>query len=466
MSVTDEGKINRGAARIDSPDAAIAAAEELAVRFASDAADRDLDRRLPYGEIDTLARSGLLAITVPAEYCGPDLAPSVVAEVTRILATADPNIAQIPHSHFVYLNLLRLAGSEPLARKHFSAVLEGARIANAQSERGGATIADIATTLRAVPGGGVVPGGGLVLEGEKFYATGSLFADTLAVLARYDGVGADESTDAEEGGAGELLAPGEYVAFIRADAAGVEVIDDWDALGQRTTGSGTVRFSQVAVSVDDVVGRAAVVAEPTGYGAFAQLLHVAIDVGIARGALDAAIEFVRTSSRPWFEAGVARAVDDELLVQRFGELGVDLIAAEATLAAAARAVDRATGYAATSGASGLGAGQPGAGQTGAGQTGAGQPRGGEVDSDAHRHVVAEASIAVAAAKVVADRVANDLSAAVFEVSGTRSAAAGTGLDRFWRNARTHTLHDPVRWKLQHIGRWILRNQYPPVHGVI
>lgn len=415
MSITDESRRSHGAARIDSATQARRVAEELAQRFAATAAARDLDRLLPHAEIDELARSGLLAITVPEAFGGPDLAPSVVADVTRILATADPNIAQIPHSHFVYLNLLRLAAPEALAREQFTQVLDGARIANAQSERGGATIADISTRLVSTADGQ------FVLDGEKFYATGSLFADTLAVLARYEG---------------DALADGEYVAFIPADAAGVEIIDDWDALGQRTTGSGTVRFSGVGVAVDKLVQRSAAVSKPTAYGAFAQLLHVAIDVGIARGALDAAVDFVSTRSRPWFEAGVANAVDDELLVQRFGELGVDLIAAEATLEAAAHAVDRAVGL------------DPAA-------TGA------ETD-----RLVARASIAVAAAKVIADRVANELGAAIFEVSGTRSAAGGSGLDRFWRNARTHTLHDPVRWKIQHIGRWILRDEDPPIHGVI
>ncbi|MGC4933792.1 SfnB family sulfur acquisition oxidoreductase [Gordonia sp. DT30] len=413
------GGIDRGAARLDSAARARAAAHELAARFVVGAAERDAERRLPHTEIDELSASGLLAITVPARFGGVDLAPSVVADVTRILAAADPNIAQIPHSHFVYLNLLRLAAPEELARRHFDAVLRGGRVANAQSERGGKTVADVSTTLSTEGPGR------FRLDGEKFYATGSLFADTLAVLARHD---ADDALDG-----------GEYIAFVPVDTPGVERIDDWNALGQKTTGSGTVRFTGVPVGGGDLVARGPAVSRRTGYGAFAQLLHVAIDVGIARGALDAAVDFVRTSARPWFEAGVERAVDDELLVQRFGELGVELITAEATLDAAGRAVDRATG--------------------------ADEPGESDAEDELHR-TVADASIAVAAAKVVADRVANSVASALFEVSGTRSAASGTGLDRFWRNARTHTLHDPVRWKLQHIGRRVLRGEDPPVHGVI
>ncbi|WP_406267759.1 SfnB family sulfur acquisition oxidoreductase [Nocardia sp. NBC_00881] len=398
--------------RILSVAQAFSVAERLAADFASGAAARDRDRTLPHAEIDRLAASGLLAITVPTFYGGAGSAPSVVAEVVRILATADPNIAQIPHSHFVYLNLLRLAGSAEQRERYFSRVLDGARIANAQSERGGATIAEISTTLRPV-------GDRFRVDGVKYYCTGSLFADLLAVLTRLDD---------PEGHSG--LEPGEYIAYLPASTPGVRIVDDWNGIGQRTTGSGTVSFEGVVVDRGQVVPRAGAVHAPKGYGAFAQLLHAAVDAGIARGALTAATEFVRTRSRPWFEAGVADAVDDPLLIQRFGELSVAVTAAEATLSAAGRSVDAATRT------------QPGADRA------------------------AQASLAVATAKVLADRAANDVSAALFEVGGTRSAAADLNLHHFWRNARTHTLHDPVRWKYQHIGRALLHDTAPPLHGVL
>lgn len=388
---------------------AAAVATQLAADFAVGAAERDRERRLPIDEVARLRASGLLAISVPAVDGGPALPPSAVAEVTAILAAADPNIAQIPHSHFVYLNLLRLAAPESLRRRIDAAVLAGSQIANAQSERGGATVADIATTL-------VPDADGFVLDGDKFYCTGSAFADILAVLARLD--------DAAYG-----FPAGEYVAIVPADSVGVTVEDDWDALGQRTTASGTIRFRDVRVSADSLIPRTSAVSAPSGYGAFAQLLHVAIDVGIAAGALEAGAHFVRTRSRPWFEADVQRAVDDPLVVQRFGELQVTLVAARSALDAAGRAVDRAVA-------------EPG------------------------ERTSADASVAVAAAKVLADRAATEIPSAIFEVAGTRSAVAGGGLDHFWRNGRTHTLHDPVRWKYQHLGRWVLRGENPPLHGVI
>ncbi|WP_063006955.1 SfnB family sulfur acquisition oxidoreductase [Nocardia kruczakiae] len=413
------------AARITSAAQAHETAARLAAQFAVDAARRDSARELPHRELDQLSASGLLAVTVPAEFGGADLAPAQVAEVFRLLAAADPNIAQIPHSHFVYLNLLRLAGTRAQRERYFGRVLAGARIANAQSERTSATIADIGTTVRPVDGEFV--DGEFRIDGTKFYCTGSLFADLLAVLTRLD------DPDGRSG-----LDPGEYIAFLPADTAGVTIVDDWNGIGQRTTGSGTVTFDAVRVSADQLIPRAAAVRAPTGYGAFAQLLHVAIDVGIARGALDAATDFVRTESRPWFEAGVDRASEDPLVIQRIGELAVTVAAAEATFEVAGRTVDRVVA----------------------------QTNSGDLDAETAAALAAEASIAVATAKITSDRAANEVSAALFEVSGTRSAAADLDLDRFWRNARTHTLHDPVRWKYQHIGRAVLNGTPPPLHGVV
>lgn len=399
-----------GAERIISAEQARSVAARLAAEFAPDAARRDRDRELPFTEVDRLAASGLLAATVPAALGGADLAPSELTEVVRLLAVADPNIAQIPHSHFVYVNLLRLAGSETQQRRYLGQVLEGARIANAQSERGGATVAEIATTLQPVDGGR------FRVDGIKYYCTGSLFADLLAVLTRLD------DPDGRSG-----LPPGQYIVYLPVDTTGVEIIDDWSGIGQRTTGSGTVTFDRVMVDRDQLVHRGAAVDAPTAYGAFAQLLHTAIDTGIARGALTAAVDFVRERSRPWFEAGVERAIDDPLVIQRFGELAVTVTAAEAALERAGAAVDSAR----------------------------------------HRpERVGDASIAVASAKVLADRAATEVSSALFEVSGTRSAAAELNLHHFWRNARIHTLHDPVRWKYQHIGRSLLHGTPPPLHGVI
>lgn len=389
-----------------------AVANTLASEFAAGAAERDRLRQLPFREMDAVSASGLLAITVPAEYGGADLAPSVVADVVRILATGDPNIAQIPHSHFVYVNLLRLAGSTAQLKHYSRELLRGARIANAQAERNGPTAADVATTLTPTADG-------FRVDGTKYYCTGSAFADILAVLTSL------EDPDGRSG-----LAAGQYVAFLPADNPQVRILDDWDALGQRTTASGTVVFDGVPVERGQLISRARAVNAPTGYGAFAQLMHAAIDLGIARAALDAAAAFAREHTRPWFEAGVSRAIDDPLLIQRFGELAVTVRAAEAAFEVAGNALDTVLGH----------------------------------EPDADR--AAESSLSVATAKILADRAGNDVSSALFELCGTRSTAVELNLGHFWRNARTHTVHDPIRWKYQHIGRAVLSGTPPPLHSAI
>ncbi|NEA98357.1 SfnB family sulfur acquisition oxidoreductase [Streptomyces sp. SID13726] len=383
---------------------ALAVAASLAEEFRTGAAARDAERRLPRAELDRLSQSGLLAATVPAEHGGADVGALTLAEIFRLLASADASLSQIPQSHFVYANVIRRQGTEEQRKFFFAELLAGCRFGNAQSEAGTKHVQDIRTRLRPRPDGSYR------LDGVKHYSTGALFADWIPVLARAD----DD----------EL-----HVAYVPRDAPGLTVIDDWDGLGQRTTASGTVRLEGVDVPADRVLPHHLTFEGPQLHGAVAQLLHAAIDTGIAGGALAEAAEFVRTKSRPWFESGVETAAEDPLLIQRFGELALQVRASEALLREAARAVDTA---------------------------------GVDLTDD----TAAEASLAVAAAKVQAARAAVEVSSALFEVSGTRAALNSLNLHRHWRDARTHTLHDPTRWKIQHIGRYVLNGTRPPRHGLL
>lgn len=391
--------------RIGSDEEALARTEEVLERIAAGASERDRERRLPVAAIELLSAEGLLAITVPAEFGGAGVSAETLARVLSLLASADPNVAQIPQSHFVYLELVRRLGTSAQQELLFGEVLAGRRLANAQSEAGSKTVADIRTSLRPAAEGG------FVLEGEKFYCTGSLLAHWLTVLAK------DENGRTQ-------------VAIVSPEAEGVSIVDDWKGMGQRTTASGTVELDRVSVPAEMVIPHHRMFERPQVYGARAQLLHTAIDVGIAEGALQEAVEFVRSSSRPWFEAEVERASDDPLLIQRVGELAIGVRAAQALLAEAGRTIDAVQ-------------------REGVDEAGS-----------------ARASIAVATAKAFADRVSVETAGALFELGGTRSAANDLNLHRHWRNARTHTLHDPVRWKLQHIGRYTLNGTFPPQHGQV
>ncbi|NKQ28397.1 SfnB family sulfur acquisition oxidoreductase, partial [Streptomyces galbus] len=357
---------------------ALAVAAGLADVFRAGAARRDAERALPRAELDRLSASGLLAVTVPAEHGGADVRAATLAEVFRLLGAADASLAQIPQSHFVYVNVIRRQGTPEQRKFFFAEVLAGRRFGNAQSEAGTKHVQDIRTRLTPRPDGSYR------LDGVKHYSTGALFADWIPVLARAE----DDAL---------------HVAYVPRDAPGVSVVDDWDGMGQRTTASGTVRLAGVEVPADRVLPHHLTFRGPQLHGAVAQLLHAAIDAGIASGALAEAAAFVRTRSRPWFESGADTAVEDPLLVQRFGELALRVRASEALLKEAARAVDAA--------------------------------RAGLTDDSA-----AEASLAVAAAKVQAAETAVEVASALFEVSGARSALDSLNLHRYWRDARAHTLH--------------------------
>ncbi|MCA6215991.1 SfnB family sulfur acquisition oxidoreductase [Ideonella sp. B7] len=391
--------------RIRNDAEALETARRLAAEFAPDAARRDRERLLPWTELDTFVASGLWAITVPKAFGGPGVSAGTLAEVVARVAEGDSSLAQIPQNHFYALEVLRVGGSEAQQRFFYGEVLAGRRLGNALAEIGHK---DFQRRTRLIP-----DGDGWRIQGRKFYCTGAVYAHWIPTLVV-----------AEEQGQ-----PVQYLAFVPRDAAGVDITDDWDGFGQRVTGSGSVTFDQVRVEADWVVPFQTSFERPTTIGPVAQLLHAAIDMGVARGALAATLPFVREHARPWIDAKVSRAAEDPLLIQQVGETTVKLRAAEALVRRAARFVDAA------------------------------QAAPGE-------RSVAEASIAVAEARALTTTAALDASTRLFELGGTAATLDHRGLDRFWRNGRTHTLHDPVRWKYHAIGNFFLNDRIPPRHGAL
>jgi alkylation response protein AidB-like acyl-CoA dehydrogenase len=190
-----------------------------------------------------------------------------------------------------------------------------------------------------------------------------------------------------------------------------------------------VQFEHVRVEPEWVVPFQVSFEHATTIGPVAQIMHAAIDLGQARGAFEAALQFVRERSRPWIDAKVERAADDPLTIAQFGDLAARLRAAEALLRRAGRFVDTA-------------------------------------QAKATDRSVAEASVAVAEARALTTTVSLDAGSRLFELAGTAATLDGLGLDRFWRNARTHTLHDPVRWKYHAVGNFYLNDKLPPRHGAL
>lgn len=389
---------------ITSPDEALQLAEKFAERLAAGDSERDASRTLPRAEITELAASGLLGANVPRHFGGVDLDARTMGELMATLSAGDASVGQIPQNHFFFVQVLTEAASEDQQDFFAGEVLAGRHFGNALSERGTRTARDFAIGFERRPGGDVR------IDGTKYYATGSPFAPWIPIYAN------DQD--------GKLVA-----AWVPANAPGVTVEDDWAGMGQRTTGSGTVRFDRVLIPEEWVVPLWQVFERPEVFGAFGNYLHAGIDLGIADAALRDGRELIRTLARPRAEFDPPSAYEDPLVIHSFGELALRVRAARALLHEAGDAIDAAR-------------------------------------ADLNSATAAEASIAVAAARAQADTAAVSVASDVFALVGTRGAADALNLHRHWRNARTHTLHDPRRLKIQYIGDHALNGTVPPSTGLV
>ncbi|MFB6328284.1 SfnB family sulfur acquisition oxidoreductase [Pantoea deleyi] len=403
MNLSFASPETRQAAVITRRDQAIQAAHSLAEQAKPGAVERDQQRIYPVDLLNEFTRLGLGSISVPRRFGGGGLDYQTLAEVFRIISASDPSLGQIPQNHFGLIQFILGEGEPEQQETLLQAVVNGHRLGNGGPEKNTRHTRDVQARLS-------VKGDSRFLTGEKFYSTGALFADILVTTALQD----DDRP---------------VMAFIPLPAAGIEIVDDWSGMGQRTTASGTVRLNQVAVDPAWIIPLPSP-EKPTLRGAVSQLIQAAIDAGIAQGALDDALAFVRDHSRPWVDAGVARNADDPYILADIGRISTELSAANALLRRAARVLDAIDPAALTAENS------------------------------------AAASIAVAEAKVLTTEIALRASEKLLEWGGSRATLLQHGLDRHWRNARTHTLHDPVRWKTHAIGNYYLNAVYPARHAWI
>jgi alkylation response protein AidB-like acyl-CoA dehydrogenase len=138
------------------------------------------------------------------------------------------------------------------------------------------------------------------------------------------------------------------------------------------------------------------------------------------------LAFIRERARPFSDSGLERASDEHHVILRVGQLNTRLSALEALLRSVAADIDAAE----------------------------------RVDV-LTPELSTEISIAVAQVKALSAEVSLDISTQMLELCGTSATDEEDGLDRHWRNARTHTLHDPARWKYHHIGNFVLNGTPPP-----
>ena len=379
---------------------AIEVAHRLAEHFAQEASVRDREQRLPLPELDEFSQSGLWGIVIPKAYGGAEVSYSTVSEMITIISAADPSLGQLPQNHIAVLDMIRLCANEEQKRFWFGEILKGMRLGNAFSEKGSKTAGDFDTQIHP-------RGDGYVINGQKFYCSGALLAHLVPVAAT------DENGNT-------------MIAFVERDGQGLRIIDNWSSFGQRTTASGSVLLEDAFVPASHVIPAHQAYDVPTANGPVCQIIHAGVDAGIAQAAIDETIHFVRKHTRPWIDSGQKHGYEDVYSIAQVGDLKIRLHAAESLLDRAGRAVDVAISY-------------------------------------PNDDTVAAASIAVAEAKVLTTEIAILATNKLFELAGTRSTLEEYNLDRHWRNARTHTLHDPVRWKFQAIGDYYLNNIKPPRH---
>lgn len=360
------------------------------------AAENDRAGRYPYASIQALKRCGLMKAPLPVELGGLGFSQALSQEVFLELGMADPSVAQIYKVHDDAVREL-LSVATPGMCRHLAE-----RICADQAMIG---MALAENGKRAVDFGHVVSrpeGAGHLIDGRKIYATGAVGADLLLVSS-YDVVAQTMRLD-----------------LLPSGTPGVHFAEDWNRLGQRATASGSVVLDRVQTrpewSVLTTQSEPQVHAPLRYQNGFSMIL-----VGIGLAALEAAVLFVREHSRPWVSAGVAEAADDLLVRRLFGEIGAELAAACASARTAAGLLDVFE-------------------------------RGACSRTDVAIPVYAARSSASRASL----RAGSDLMAAL----GARATDAAYGLDRYWRDARTLSLHDPVEWKHEEIGRHLLTGWEP------
>jgi alkylation response protein AidB-like acyl-CoA dehydrogenase len=392
-----------------SPAGILDAVGALAGSLAADVAANEAVRRLPSESVTAVRATGLPALRVPARYGGPGGSLRDLFEAVIGIAAADPNLAQGLRSHFgVVEGLLSRVGpdSEAVRSRWLAEVLSGKLFGLASAELGIVSPADFKTSVR------LNADGSLVLNGRKYYSTGSLFADIVEVTA--------------------VDADGRHVSLVvPADREGVTLVDDFDGMGQRATASGTTTFEGVRVEPVEILDVSDWTDDdrPLSYlGGYYQLYLAAVAAGIARNVFTDAASYVRHRARPAVHSVADSAGADPYILEAVGEIGALAYGAEAVVLRAAAALDLAATAA------------PG------------------------DEAVLRAAVDVAKAQLVAQRAAIEAGQRIFDTGGASATSDKLNFSRHWRNARTVASHNPLAYKARATGDFAVNGTVPPRSG--
>ncbi|EMD26389.1 acyl-CoA dehydrogenase family protein [Amycolatopsis azurea] len=389
--------------RVRSATEWLAVAKEVAAELAVNAAERDRKNATPTAEVRLLKETGLVTLLGPVEHGGGGQSWETAYRVTREVARGDGSIGQVLGYHYLWAWAARLVATDDQI----------------------AAVEELYTRNNFVFGGAVNPrdsdlkitedGDELVYKGHKSFSTGSRISD-LTVLE-----GVLEGTEDH------------IFAIVPSEQDGIVFHDDWDNIGQRLTESGSVTITDVRVPWASAAGYVDKKFHPLTYNTLnvpaIQLVFANFYLGIAQGALETALAYTREHTRAWPYGGDDKtsAGEEWYILEGYGDLQAKLWAAEALVDKAGTAISTVLHA----------------------------PRE-ELTPEAR----GEIAVLVAAAKQRVIDTGLEIGTKIFELTGARASATKHGFDRFWRNLRTHSLHDPVAYKRREVGAYALLNELP------
>lgn len=373
-------------------------AAEAFHQLAATATQRDVQAGSPEQEVQILRNTGLLKLAIPKEYGGAGAGWVDIYKAVQMVAKADGSTGQLYANHVCLTNMCKPMGRPGQAEHYY-------RLTAEQNLFWGNAFNGRDMRLKIEP-----EGDHFRVNGIKSFGTGVIVSDLRAITAYQDGI------------------PFPIAFVIPKDREGIVYNDDWNNIGQRRTASGSFTFNNVFVTPDELVGPPA--NPDSAFMTFmflvTQLSKVYVYLGIAEGALEAAKQYTLTSTRPWLNSGVEQASKDPYILHQYGELWTEL---QAAIALSDRAAQRIQ-------------------------------QGWDKGDDLTHQERGEVAIAVYSAKAMAIKAGLDITTRIFDVMGARATSANYGFDRYWRDLRTFSLHDPVAYKYQAIGDWLLNQELP------
>lgn len=374
-------------------------ARQLASKFAETAAERDESGGTPKLERDALRHSGLLSLSIPTEFGGLGARWSETLHIVREFARVDSSIAHVFGFQHLMLATVRLYSRPEQWQPWFEQTARKNWFwGNAQNPL------DTRTVVRTF-------NGWREFSGKKSFCSGAKDSEMLIASA------VDPSAN------GKLL-----IAAIPSGRTGITLHGDWDNFGQRQTDSGSATFERVRVEESELLLDPGPLSTPFASlrPLIAQLHFAHLYLGIAEGAFEEARQYTLAETRPWFTSKAAHISEDPFVLHHYGELWVGLEGARLLIERAAGQLDEAWSKAHNLG------------------------------SEERAHL----ALSISSAKVATTRMGLDLCTRLFEVTGARATHAALRFDRYWRNLRTQTLHDPVDYKIHELGDWALNQKHP------